>query len=114
MQLAFWLIVVGVAACSGQGKDCAGLADPRARGDCHFERLEIHIGRQDLPGTIAEIKGIAAPVVRFAAIQRLVASSIEGLDHRKVGALCAELPAEESERCSQMWGRRHLYERLPE
>lgn len=109
------LLLVGAAlslGASGCGvPDCTTLRQASQRDECLFSVLEVHLADGDLDAATESVASIAAPVVRAAAIRRLVAAQPPGLDANRIAELCATVPAPDDVGCRKAVARPHLWER---
>lgn len=105
-------LLLGLSLGCGDGEaalDCRAPADAPTRDRCTFEAVTTAAEQARTADAVALVYTIEDPLLRGAAIQRLVSLTPPGLDGPTMQALCATLPEVPAERCSAQWNRPHLW-----
>lgn len=107
------LIAMGIALAGASCgvPDCGTLRQADQRDECRFSVLEVHLAEGDLAAATDLISAIEQPLVRVAAIRRLVAARPAGLGDEEVRALCRAVPPPDDVGCLKAVARPHLWER---
>lgn len=104
-------MLISVAGASCGVPDCSTLRQADQRDECRFSVLEVHLAEGDLASATGVISAIETPLVRVAAIRRLVAARPAGLGDEEVRSLCRAVPPPDDVGCLKAVARPHLWER---
>jgi hypothetical protein len=104
-----FLLALGLG-CGEATPDCTAPTDTPTRDRCTFEAVTTAAEQARTADAVALVYTIEDPLLRGAAIQRLVALHPPGLDTDTMNTLCATLPEIPSQRCSSQWNRPHLWQ----
>ncbi len=99
--------------CGEAAPDCEAPPDSPARDRCTFEAVTTAAEQARTADAVTLVYTIEDPLLRGAAIQRLVSLNPPGLDGPTLQALCATLPEVPADRCSAQWNRPHLWKQPP-
>jgi len=99
----------GLAACGD--KDCASIQDSDKRDWCYYERAADAAAEDRGADAIGELAHIRSPMVRAAAVDKIITEAPEGLTAADAENLCRNLPEPQSRACFQTWNRPHLWEK---
>lgn len=100
--------LVWVTACSTT-RDCATLDKPADRDWCWYEVAVAAAEADDLPKVNEAVQKIEEPMVRSAAVNKVLSLDPQGLDEKSAITMCDALIETDQKTCINTWKRPHLW-----
>ncbi|MDP6932466.1 MAG: hypothetical protein QGG40_06090 [Myxococcota bacterium] len=105
-----WVACVLLGFTSGCGtENCAEKAQAAERDWCRYEQVVDSAGSERLEEALAILAVMETPMVKAAAVDKLITAAPPGLDSARAQSLCQELPQPHHRACIQTWSRPHLW-----